>query len=150
MRFPYQAYPVGGIGGAHIALVHRPAIPVRVIGLVGEGLAYGLVDTGADETMLPDRFIAPLGVKILPDDQATIVALGGGAVPVRFGLVDLELRRLGVLWRWSARVAFHAGTKSILGHAGFLNHFTATFNGRRRHVTLRPNDTAPAPTMPIH
>jgi hypothetical protein len=148
MRFPYQAYPVRGIGAAHIAVVYRPMVPIRVIGPAGEGFAYGLADSGADETMLPDNFIEPLGVIVRPGDHANIVAIDGGSVPVRYGMVDLELRRHGVLYHWSARVAFHAGARSILGHAGFLDHFTATFNGRRRHVTLTPNGTAPAPTMP--
>ena len=148
MRFPYQAYPVRGVGAAHVAVVHRPTIPIRVIGRAGDGLAYGLVDTGADETLLPDQFIGPLGVVIRPGDHATIVAIGGGAVPVRYGDVDLDLRQRGEEFRWAARVAFHPGTRAILGHAGFLEYFTATFNGRRRHVTLTPNGAAPDPTIP--
>jgi len=148
MRFPYQAYPVRGVGAAHVAVVYRPTVPIRVIGPAGDGLAYGLVDTGADETLLPDRFLGPLGVDTRPGDHATIVAIDGGAVPVRYGAVDLELRRRGAVYRWTARVAFYAGTRAILGHAGCLSHFTATFNGQRRHVTLTPNGTAPAPTIP--
>jgi hypothetical protein len=31
---------------------------------------------------------------------------------------------------------------------GFLDYFTATFNGRRRHLTLTSNGTALAPMMP--
>jgi hypothetical protein len=147
MRFPYQSYPVRGVA-AHLALVHRPALPIRVIGPAGDALAFGLVDTGADDVLLPDRFIEPLGVAIHPE-HVTIGAFGGGAVSVRFGTVDLELRRRGAVLRWSARVAFHAGGRALLGHAGFLEHFTATFNGRRRHVTLTPNGTAPPPTMPL-
>jgi hypothetical protein len=148
MRFLYQAYPVRGVGAAHVAVVHRPAVPVRVIGPAGDGLTYGLADTGADETLLPDRLIDPLGVVIRSGEDATIIAIDGGAVPVRYGAVDLELRRRGAVYRWTARVAFHAGVRTILGHAGFLEHFTATSNGLRRHVTLTPNGTAPAPTMP--
>jgi hypothetical protein len=147
MRFPYQAYPVQGIGAAHIALVYRPAVPIRVVGPSGDGFAFGLADTGADETMFTDRFIGPLGVVIRPGDHATITTLDGGAVPVRYGTVDLELSRRGVVRRWSARIAFHAGGKAILGHAGFLQYFTATFNGQHQYVTLRPNGSAPSPTM---
>jgi hypothetical protein len=148
MRFPYQAYPVTGIGAAHVAVVYRPTKPIRAIGPTGDALAYGLVDTGADDTMLPDRFIGPLGVVIRPGDHAIIVALDGGFVAVRYGTVDLELRRRGVVYRWSARVAFHPVARAILGQAGFLEHLTSTFNGRRRHVTLTPKGTAPAPSMP--
>src|SRR4051812_4962578 len=86
------------------------------------------------------RFLGPLGTIVHPGDQATITAFDGGAVVVRYGTVDLELRRRGAaLFRWSARVAFHGGNRTLLGHAGLLDCFTATFNGRRRHVTLTPN-----------
>jgi hypothetical protein len=123
MRFPYQAYPVRGIGKSHVAVVYRPVIPVwvrlmprdrysgassvqarllggtgfqpvrygavrhglearatqttppekgherRVIGPAGD--AFGLIDTGADDTMLPDRFLAPLGVATGAGDPDT-------------------------------------------------------------------------------
>lgn len=149
MRFPYQSYPVRGIGAAHVVAVHRPSIPIRVIGPAGEAVAYGLVDTGADETLFPDRFLGPLGVVVRPGDHATIVANDGGVVLVRYGMVDLELRRRDVAYRWSARVAFYSGTRALLGHAGCLEYFTATFNGQRRYVSMTPNGTATVPMMPL-
>ena len=143
MRFPYQSYPVRGLEGEPATWVDRPTIPIRLIGSIGEFLSFGLVDTGADQTMLPDRYIEPLGVTIRPGDRANITALGGEALSVRFGLIDLQLGRRGVVHRRSARVGFYAGNKVILGHAGFLDDFTATFNGRKNYLTLTPNGTAP-------
>jgi len=35
------------------------------------------------------------------------------------------------------------GPKPILGHAGFLDHFTAKFNGRAKTLTLTPNGATP-------
>ena len=117
------------------------------VGPAGDALVYALVDTGADEVILPDRLIGRLGAALRPGDHATITALGGGAVPVRYETVDLEISRPGVAGRWSARVGYHAGGKAILGLIGLLDHFTATFNGARRQLTLTPKGTAPAPTM---
>ena len=46
--------------------------------------------------------------------------------------------------KWSASVGFTTTrTRAIWGHAGFLNYFTATFDGRRKSVRLDPNDTFP-------
>lgn len=53
MRFPYQGYPVRGIGAAYQTLVYRPTVPIRILGPGGEAVAYGLLDTGADDTLLP-------------------------------------------------------------------------------------------------
>jgi hypothetical protein len=144
MRFPYQSYPVRGAGTTRSVLVHRPVFPVHVIGLKGDANLMGLADTGADDTLLLDSLIGPLGVVIAPGDQAVIVGIDGGMTVVRYGTVDLELPG----YRWSARVGFHASFRTVFGHVGFLDYFTATFNGRRRYVTLTPNATAPAPTMP--
>jgi hypothetical protein len=119
-------------------------IPVRVIGPSGDDNLLGLADTGADDTLLPDVLIGPLGAVITPGDQAVIVGIDGGTTVVRYARVDLELPG----YRWSARVGFHASFSTMLGHTGFLDHFTATFNGKRRQMTLTPNGTAPAPTMP--
>jgi hypothetical protein len=143
MRFSYQTYLVRGVGKSLYAQVHRPVISIRVIGPNGDDVLMGLADTGADDTLLPDFLIGALGVAIVPGDQASIVGIDGGTTVVRYGTVDLELPG----YRWSARVGFHARFNAILGHVGFLDHFTATFNARRRHLTLTPNGSAPAPTM---
>lgn len=144
MRFVYQAYLVRGIGTNRFATVHRPMIQVRVIGPNGDDKLLGLADTGADDTLLPDYLIGPLGVVVAPGDQAVIVSIDGGTSVVRYGTVDLELPG----YRWSARIGFHANFHTILGHVGFLDHFTATFNGHRRYVNLTPNGSAPAGRMP--
>jgi hypothetical protein len=149
MRFPYQAFPVRDAGSVRYTLIRRPMIKIRVIGPAGADELMGLADTGSDDTLLPDLLIGPLGVAIRPGDQALVVDINGGRSLVRYGTVDLEIPAPGGAYRWSARVGFHAGFNTTLGHVGFFDHFTATFNGRSRHITLTPNGTAPAPTMPI-
>jgi hypothetical protein len=66
---------------------------------------------------------------------------------VRYGTVAGGARGGGGGYRWSARVGFHAGFRVMLGHSGFLDYFTASFNGRSRQLTPTPNGTAPAPTI---
>jgi Retroviral aspartyl protease len=143
MRFPYHGYPVPSIGGTGQTLVYRPMAQIRIFGPVGDAIALGLCDTGADDTLLPDSFLSALGV-VIPATTATIAGISG-AITVRFATVDLELSRGKTVVRWSARVGFYNGFKTILGHSGVLEHFVASFNHRRRHVTLRLNGVLPAP-----
>jgi hypothetical protein len=103
-----------------------------------------LLDTGADETVLP-RFIAGrIGVDLDPDTQARFRGVGGHVVTDTHGLVELEVGSGHRALRWPATVAFLDRGSLIFGHVGFLQYSTASFNGRRSHVTLTPNGTLPA------
>jgi len=145
MRFPYQGYPVQGIGTTRLTLVYRPVAPIRIIGPSGELSAYGLLDTGADDTLLPASSLAPLGAVIDPKARAKIAGIGGQIITADFATVDLELRKGKSVYRWSAFVGFHDGYKVILGQAGGLEHFIASFNHRQRYAILQPNGILPAP-----
>ena len=145
MKLPYQGYPVQGIGVTRQTLVYRPTALFRIIGPAGDGLAYGLLDTGADDTLLPDFFLKPLGVSVASGARATIAGIGGGTVTANFVQVDLELSRGKTVYRWAASVGFYSGSRAILGQAGVLEHFVASFNHRLRFATLRPNGPLPHP-----
>ena len=147
MRFPYQGYPVRGIGTTHLMLVYRPMASVRIIGPAGDVSAYGLLDTGADDTLLPDSFLALLGLVNQPGARATVAGVGGGTITADFATVDLELRRGKSVYRWAATVGFYNGSKAILGQAGVLEHFLASFNHRQRYATLQSNGGLPAPSQ---
>lgn len=142
IRIPYESFLVRGTGGKALEVIYRPMIKVRAHGSTGAKEMSGLVDTGADDTLLPDAFAGILGLVLDPKDHAIITGLGGGLTVVRYGTVNLEIPGAGGGYRWSARVGFHASPKIVLGHGGFLEYFTASFNGRNRHVTLTPNGLA--------
>lgn len=104
----------------------------------------GLVDTGSYATLIPSIFADLLGLILRDDDQETILGIGRSSIVIWYATVKLEVLTPGGGPRWSARVGFYPGTKPILGHSGFLDHFTARFNGRSKTLTLTPNGTAPA------
>ena len=143
MKFPYESYPIRRPGKRTYELVHRPMIFVGIDGSTGSDRLFGLADTGADTTLFPDYLVVQLGVIMAPDDQEVIRGMDGGTTLVRYGRVALTLPG----YQWSARVGFHNGFSTVLGHSGFLENFTATFNGRRRYVTLTPNGPGPAPAF---
>jgi len=65
------------------------------------------------------------------------------------GIVVLALTAEGQSCQWTATAQFFdfATTEEemiILGHTGFLEYFTATFDGKFGALTLVPNDELPA------
>ena len=145
MKFPYEPIEIRGAGSEGTARIYRPMVPFFISGPSGVERAYGVADTGADDTVLPEVVMTRLGIVPAPRDHAVISGLNGDPILIRYARVDLELATSGESYRWSARVGFDAGHKVILGHQGFFDAFTASFNGRRRLLTLTPNGTAPAP-----
>ena len=132
-------------GESGIQYLHEPVIVVRAIGPSGTPwLIQGLLDTGADETLLPMRFRDRQGVA--RGGRYTLKGAGGSPLVAWIGEVDLEMGSPRASYRWSARVGFTPRRDvAIWGRHGFLNYFTATFDGLRRSVSLRSNGSAPAP-----
>lgn len=147
MIFPYTRYTIQGTSPNAYALAFRPMVRVRVSGPAGDDDVLGRVDSGADDTMLPDHLIVPLGIAGL--SGPVLVGGIGGATLARFGRVDLEISRGPHSVRWSARVGFTPHPLPVLGLKGFLEYFTATFRGRQRVLRLQPNGSAPAPSLPV-
>jgi hypothetical protein len=151
MRFPYRELrdspPPGGSEGAVSTI---PMIQARVIGLTGSETVYGVLDTGAEDTLIPDRLIGRIGVHLKPGDVGDFRTADGRLFEAAYGTVDLEIERGRKLYRWRARVAFVRRPTALFGFAGFLEHFAATFDGPARHVTLKlTGKPLPAPIMPI-
>jgi hypothetical protein len=125
-------------------------VAVRVIGPAGDRDLLARVDSGADDTMFPHGLVGALGVTGLTAPTSPVPIIGiSGAVPVQFGTVDLEIGDGQTVYRWSAYVGFYPHHMPVLGIKGFLHFFTATFSGRKRHLTLVWNGLAPPPSLPI-
>jgi hypothetical protein len=127
-------------------VVHEPIILVQFIGPARSYLIRGLLDTGASMTLIPRTYMTRLGVTPMGRGR---LGTSAGSLRVQMGLLDLELGAGQTTLRWSARVGFipRADNLALLGHNGFLDHFSTTFDGLRRRVTLRPNGTAPPPSI---
>lgn len=95
---------------------------------------------------MPDHLIDKLGI----NDLSSPVVIGGigGATLVRFGTVDLTIGQEAASFRWLAYVGFCSHLMPVFGLKGFLQFFTATFDGRRHHLDLSPNGTAIPPAFP--
>lgn len=136
--FPYMHLP-GGIS--------RPIIAVAMEGPAGRRLVDGLVDTGSDRTIFPEREAAAIGIRLGANPDASIRTAGGVSIAYRLADVTLELRGAGSVLRWKTSIAFADDRLTVvhLGYRGFLEYFHCTFQGPERMVLLDPRPSLPAP-----
>ena len=137
LDFPYMTTPGGVI---------RPIIAVVLQGPTSQRLLDGLLDTGSDRTVFPEREAAAVGISLPTSPDSSFKTAGGVSIPYRLADAVLELRAAAATVRWKATVAFADDPLTIihLGHRGFLEFFRATFHGPERKVSLDPQPTLPA------
>jgi hypothetical protein len=104
-----------------------------------------LLDTGSDDAVFPDTLARRIGLDLDGAPQGEAAGVGSGALPLRFAEVRLRLAGAGELREWRALVGFTSGplNRPLLGFAGFLQFFTATFHGDREEVELAVNAQYP-------
>jgi hypothetical protein len=73
----------------------------------------------------------------------SVSGIAGQELQVVPGEVELALAEDGTIFRWTARVDFASDdglpdAAAILGHAGCLRYFRATFDGQRCQLDLAP------------
>ena len=147
MRFDYAERKVDPLPWeSGLQVIQEPIIPVRFVGPLRTYIIRGLLDTGASMTLLPRSYLTKLG--LVPGERVRLRTAAGGH-DVWLGALDMELRSGRTTYRWSARVGFipRVDNVALLGHMGFLDHFSVTFDGLRKRATLRPNGTFPVPQI---
>lgn len=148
MIFPYRSVITEAPDGIDFLLVRRPEIPITVIGPSGEAACIGLVDTGSDSTILPMSLAKYLGIAVHPLTGPPARAFGGYRVQLFQSDVRFRLESEEESVNWAGPVCFFDFPAKeeetvILGHSGFLDYFTAIFDGKLGTLTLLPNDELP-------
>jgi aspartyl protease len=147
LRYSYKLFPLSRpaatLRGRWVR--PRPFISVSVLGPAGVKPETGLLDTGADDTVFPEDVARAIGVDLSTAPTGTFSAAGMGSFPVRYAEVTLRIAGTGELREWKALVGFTAAPlrRPLLGFAGFLQFFTATFHGDREEVELVVNGLYP-------
>jgi hypothetical protein len=148
VRYPYTAYSVNPSLTIPDGIVHRPEVILRILGDSNEVYLTALVDTGADETILPLWVAEVTGAELHPDEITQAIGIAGQQLEVVAGTVQLELVGDDESFGWPATIGFaHFESPddeyAILGHAGCLNLFTLTFDAEKREVTITTNANFP-------
>jgi hypothetical protein len=145
MRFHYRHYtvsqPVITLGGATVR--PKPGIPVSVIGPAGTVCKDSLLDSGADDTIFPESVAVALGIDLSQAPTGTASGVGKQPYPVRYARVPLRVSDGQEQREWAAWVAFTPAPlhRPLMGYAGFLQFFGATFLGDVEVVELTVNST---------
>ena len=147
MKFPYTLNIVPSIDTGDEIVLLRPEIPLRVYGPRGHVDVLALVDTGADNSIFPSSIAADLGIEMTAGRGPGATAFGGQRIQLSYADVLLELfnaEQDAIRWRARLYFADFADEKAVvLGHEGFLDHFTATFIGEECMLDLEPNANMP-------
>lgn len=151
MNFVYTKYEIQPSSTNPSGIIHRPEVMLRVIGQIGEAHLMALVDTGADECVLPLSVGEAVGALLSPDETILASGVGGHLLELIPGDVEFELVSGEDSYRWQVRVGFARFENpedecAILGHVGALELFTATFDGENHRGALVPNTDFPART----
>lgn len=145
--FPYLSYESSAPRKSS-SLIYRPEVTLRVVGPAKIKTVLALCDTGADHTILPLSMAEFLEIKMDEESRYHIQSLTGHKVRVVTGTVALELHDEHYWVRWTTEVGFipfkHSHDEiTVLGHIGCLDFFTATFDGKKHELTLKPNSRLP-------
>ena len=131
---------VPALAGA--TLVPRPILALRITGPSGSRLRDGLLDTGADETIIDPSVASLIGVDLSQAPEREINLVGRGLVRCRYAPVQLRISDgITETYEWDTVVGFAPFPllRCLLGFAGFLQFFNADFRGADQEVTLLTN-----------
>jgi hypothetical protein len=148
MRFGYASYEVDPSPAVPSGVLHRPEVAIEVIGPKRVETIQALVDTGSDETVFPASLANEIGAQLEYASAGRASAVGGHAVQFVPGSVTLQLTQGGRTCRWQTAVGFLDAEQpedeiALLGYAGFLEYFLATFDSEGRELELTPNNRCP-------
>lgn len=147
LRFPYRLLktklPVLPLGGRPER--PRPVATVSVIGPGGTFVETCWVDTASDDTVFPEEVADKIGIDLTSAPCGGAAGVGQLPLTLRYAEVTLRMASDGERREWRAWVGFTSApmNRPLLGFAGFLQFFTATFRGDREEVELEVNSLYP-------
>lgn len=143
MKFSYQISTIKSSPGFKGGRLYQPKVWIVLVGSQGEYRLKAIVDTGSDQTILPILDIEEFtGIRIDRKIKASVRGISHHQSGLFLGRnCQFRLSDDKESFQWSATVWFSDDDSSppILGHSGFLEYFTATFDGFKKELELLPN-----------
>ena len=147
MRWHYNLFSIHRslvqLGGRWVR--PRPYVIVSAIGPAGTVVREALIDSGSDDTVFPDSVATLLGLDLSQAPHGVLAGIGQRPVQIRYARINLRLSDGQEHREWLAWVGFtnQPLRRPLLGFAGFLQFFTATFHGDLEEVELTVNRLYP-------
>ena len=147
LRFRYKLFsaghPIFPLGGRSVR--PRPILGVTVIGPTDSRLRDAVLDSAADDTVFAESLAAQIGVDLRNAPVGYASGIGLVRAPVRYAELTLRITDGHEYREWPARVGFTPAAlkRTLLGFAGFLQFFTAMFQGDREEFQLTVNSLYP-------
>jgi hypothetical protein len=143
MRFSYRRLrttsPVVSLNGRQER--PRPIVPITIVGPTGSDLLKGHLDSFSDDTVFPENAALRVGIDLTNAPQGTCAGVGQIPVPVKYAQVTLRMTDGKEYREWTGWVGFTPVLQkdALLGFAGCLQYFDATFYGALEEVELKVN-----------
>ena len=147
LRFPYKLLPtkspVVSLDGRQFR--PRPLVVVTLIGPSATSIQTAHVDPGSDDCVFPSHLAPTLGIDLAGAPEGEAAGVGQQPVALRYAQVTFRIANGGERCEWLAWIAFTdlPMNRPLLGFAGFLQFFTATFHGDQEVVELTANRLFP-------
>jgi hypothetical protein len=151
LRFPYKLLrakrPIVSLDGRLFR--PRPLVVITLIGPSATTIQTAHVDPGSDDCVFPAHLAAKIGIDLSGAPEGEAAGVGQEAVVLRYAHVTLRLANGDEHCEWLAWIAFTDAllNRPLLGFAGFLQFFTATFHGDQEEVELTVNSLFPGTLM---
>lgn len=148
MKFSYELSVFKSSSAFEGGKIYQPKVKIVLVGPRGEHRFKAIVDTGSDQTILPALDVEEFtGITIDRKVRATVMGRLRHHQEELFLGTNCQVLLSGEneFYQWPAAIWFSddATSPPILGHSGFLEFFTATFDGFKKELTLTPNKNFP-------
>ena len=100
MRFDYTAIISASPDTGDPVVIFRPEVQIKVHGPKDSGDFLALVDTGADNTILPESIARDLEIPLITGKGPAATAFGGQEITLSYADVELDLVHPDEALRW--------------------------------------------------
>ena len=136
MKFPYTGFLSPAPDTGEQVIIFRPEVRIRIFGPAGAVTSMALVDTGADNTILPLSIAYKLQITTEECQGPAASAFGGQQIPMKYADVQLAVDDEQLQLKWHARLLFRTPTLRARNHYCWPSGISRLLQGHVRRREL--------------